>query len=159
MDQGACAQARNIDIYRLQEELVERGTYAKFSHQLSGSASRKRALDDFGGELRCIWWLDKDLVEIARQSFPEVGESFDILWNVVRAQLTKWRDKKLEQNTNTLWYDSNHTLLSDKTASTNRELRNSLKELFRNAMIECEELYRESQKTNPSSESSGNNQD
>jgi hypothetical protein len=73
-DQRTCAQTQNIDIYRLQEELAERGMYAKFSRKLSESLSRKRALAEFAGELRCIWWLNKDLVQIAQELFPEVGQ-------------------------------------------------------------------------------------
>jgi hypothetical protein len=149
-DQRTCAQTQNIDIYRLQEELAERGMYAKFSRKLSESLSRKRALAEFAGELRCIWWLNKDLVQIAQELFPEVGQSFDVLWNVVRAQLSEWREVKMARNTNIVWYDSHHTLLSDATAGSNTELCTSLQGLFHSAMVDCAALYADKPKPDTS---------
>ena len=105
-----CPIKSNIDYYRLQEELVERGVYSKFSRKLCNSPSKKASLAEFAGELRCIWWLDHDLVQIAKDSFPEIGDSFDFLWNIVRPLLNEWRDTKLTNDSNSLWYDTHHNI-------------------------------------------------
>ena len=140
VQEGRGSGAQNIDLYRLQEELVERGLYAKYSHSLSKVPSRKRALDEFAGELRCIWWLHSDYVKIVQDIFTEVGESFDVLWNVVRKRLVEWSNRKLSQNSEELWYDYHHNLLADKASASNENICQSLKDLFRTAIVECREM-------------------
>ena len=54
----------------------------------------------------------------------------------------------MAQSTQKLWYDSNHTLLSDEIAGSNMELRNSLRDLFRSAMEECSAMYAKKPKNN-----------
>ena len=60
------------DLFYLEEELVARGDYVKFSNKLSASPNKRASLKLFTNTLLCIWWLDSDFIELMITIFPDL---------------------------------------------------------------------------------------
>ena len=101
------------DLFHLQQELVDRGDYAKFREKLNKSPNRRATLKLFNNDLKCIWWLDPTYIKKIEQQFSFVGRSMDALWGEVRPRYMQWRSEHMALQTETLWYDSAHDLLHD----------------------------------------------
>jgi hypothetical protein len=124
------------DLYFLQAELVGRGEYVKYKEMLSKSPNQRLSSRTFTNSLRCIWWLDHELIEIVGTVFPFFHQHKDmnVLFDQIRARYMLWRSNHLLNGTETLWYDSGHNLLKGTNRDVN--IRLQLKQLFQEAMME-----------------------
>ena len=127
------------DLFYLEEELVARGDYVKFSKKLSASPNKRASLKLFTNTLLCIWWLDSDFIELMITIFPDLQvKGMKYLWKI-RSKYMIWRQKQILSATKELWYDSGHSMLTGSSADISIKVQ--LLQLFETCMNEISQQW------------------